>query len=337
MALPNLLRKRIFRYFMKKWTAVLMSVVLLFSSFSPAYAQEQKITFDKLKEVLKADLEKINAFYAGPYGKAIVGVGIGALYVIYRREKAAVAKLKRELFDVKYNIAHELEQVPLGAFGDDYVKAYGEALSRLQENYLYHAPEQFIIDGVEYSLREGQENLYLREAQKIVNTKLEKYKPKWDMFIVRGDTPEITMWRMVDEINKEIREGIAKNHNMWPMIFKKTGYKGTGGGMRAVIGSVGKNSLWILPLVLFVSSGTDAAASQKRIERIYQNPELIFEVSAEDFNSSKDLAQACRAVAAQVHELAQAPQEELQQAVISSAKERQAYLSKQVFKDMMSR
>ena len=316
MALPNLLRKRIFRYFMKKWTAVLMSVVLLFSSFSPAYAQEQKITFDKLKEVLKADLEKINAFYAGPYGKAIVGVGIGALYVIYRREKAAVAKLKRELFDVKYNIAHELEQVPLGAFGDDYVKAYGEALSRLQENYLYHAPEQFIIDGVEYTLREGQENLYLREAQKIVNAKLEKYKPKWD---------------------KEIREGIAKNHHMWPMIFKKTGYKGTGGGMRAVIGSVGKNSLWILPLVLFVSSGTDAAASQKRIERIYQNPELIFEVSAEDFNSSKDLAQACRAVAAQVHELAQAPQEELQQAVISSAKERQAYLSKQVFKDMMSR
>ncbi|WP_458401658.1 hypothetical protein [Candidatus Avelusimicrobium sp.] len=320
-----------------KVTSVFTAFLMMFSSCLPVAAQEKQTKFEKLKEALRHDLQKVNEFYAGPYGKAIVGVSIGALYVVYRREKAAVETLKRELFDVKYNIAHELERVPLGSFGDEYVEAYGKALAHLQENYLYHAPEQFIINGVEYTLREGQENLYLREAQKIVNAKLEKYKPNWDMFIVRGDTPEITMWRMVDEITKEIREGIVKNYDMWPIIFKKTGHKVTSRGMKAVIGSVGKNTLWLLPLALLVSSNANASETQSKIERIYQNPELIFELSEEEFNSSEKLAQACQAVAAQVHELAQAPQEEIQQAALSSAKERQAYLARQAFKDVMRR
>ncbi len=301
----------------KRCLVLLLSVCLFISSSVPCYAAEKDGNLENLKSALRVSLEKVNAFYAGPYGKAIVGVSIGALYVATKRYAQEAAQLKRDLFNLRYTMVHELERVPLGVFGEEYVKVYGEALSRLQENYMYHAPQSFTIKGMDYVLREGQENAYLREVQLIVNKNLEKYKPSWDLLIVRGDTPEITFARMVNEITKEIQEGIVKERGCWPIIFKASPVSARGfrHSMKGVIGSVGKKTLWLLPLLVFVSSSAQAAETQKKIERIYQNPSLILTLSEEEWQGNKELQEACYEAASQVHELAQMPEEQLAETV----------------------
>ncbi len=301
----------------KRCLVLLLSVCFFLSSSLPCYAHEKDGNLNNLKSALRISLEKLDQFYAGPYGKTLVGVSIGALYFLSKNYSKEIVQLKKDVFNLRYTMIHELERVPLGVFGDEYVKVYGDALSRLQENYMYHAPQGFTINGMDYVLREGQENAYLREVQLIVNKNLEKYKPRWDLLIVRGDTPEITFARMVNDITKEIQESIVKENGCWPLIFKSSPVRAKGilSGMKATIGGVGKKTLWLLPLALFVSSSAQASQTQKKLERIYQNPRLILNLSEEEWAENQELQEACYEAASQVQELASMPEEQIEQAV----------------------
>ncbi len=303
-------------FYLKKYIVLTLSILLFSTSVwagePPTSSEDKKALLEKAQKSLSKNFDyMLDKPHWHLIKDGLLISAAGGMYWLYSATRRSLERADEELYKLKRGIVLGTEKVPLSNYGDEYVKAYSRKLKELQEVYLYAVPGEFYTNGGRYVLDPAAERAYLEEVQSIVKEVLKKYEPGPELLIVRGDTPEITFGRMASEVSDRVnlmaRQSTTAGKTWF--IFQP----GVAVRLRSAIAHIGKQTLWMVPLAVFLSHGQAQAQNQEIINRLYNNVSLVLNVTPEQVESSDDVLAACVDIAYQVHEISLLSDEEAEE------------------------